>query len=111
MHSHLLRAWQETLQWQQYLCVVQETDENAFAFAEDLGMRGTPEGDAADLLATMEDVTVASASLGQVYRATVGNKTVAVKVQRPGVLKEVAADSVIVRFGASVVVRFFVSLP
>jgi len=50
-----------------------------------------------ELLDTMGDKPVAAATLGQVYRAKVGGKWVALKVQRPGVMSGVAADSIIVR--------------
>jgi len=38
-----------------------------------------------------------SASIGQVYKATLGDKQVAVKVQRPNVLAEIALDLYLVR--------------
>jgi ubiquinone biosynthesis protein len=46
-----------------------------------------------DLYATFDEVPVASASIGQVYRATLRDGTpVAVKVQRPGVTEEMELD-------------------
>ena len=63
-------------------------------------------GDAAEeLLSTMGNETVAAATLGQVYRAQVGGKSVALKVQRPSVMSKVAADSVILRAVAAALVR------
>lgn len=44
-----------------------------------------------------QEAPVASASIGQVYKAKLGDKDVAVKVQRPNVLSEIALDLFIVR--------------
>jgi len=61
---------------------------------EELGAAGE------DLLETMGDHPIAAATLGQVYRAEVNGKLVALKVQRPGVMRGVAADSFIIRSAA-----------
>jgi predicted unusual protein kinase regulating ubiquinone biosynthesis (AarF/ABC1/UbiB family) len=62
--------------------------------SEELGEAGR------ELLDTMGQETVAAATLGQVYKAKAGGKAVAVKVQRPGVMQAVAADSLILRSAA-----------
>lgn len=62
---------------------------------EELGMAGK------DLLESMGEEPVAAATLGQVYRAQVNGKSVALKVQRPHVMEAVAADSFIIRSIAS----------
>jgi predicted unusual protein kinase regulating ubiquinone biosynthesis (AarF/ABC1/UbiB family) len=49
-------------------------------------------GSAAALLATMERVPVAVASIGQVHRAVVGGRPVAVKVRHPHVERSIRAD-------------------
>jgi ABC1 atypical kinase-like domain len=49
---------------------------------------------------------VASASIGQVYKGSLGNKQVAVKVQRPNVLSEIALDLYIVREFAPLYQKF-----
>jgi predicted unusual protein kinase regulating ubiquinone biosynthesis (AarF/ABC1/UbiB family) len=49
--------------------------------------------DLSQIFATLSDKPVASASIGQVYRGTLKDGTdVAVKVQRPGILGEIALD-------------------
>jgi uncharacterized membrane protein len=59
-------------------------------------------GEAADeLLRWMGEKPVAAATLGQVYKAQVRGRDVAVKVQRPDILAPVAADSLILRTGAA----------
>jgi len=59
-------------------------------------------GEAAEeLLRWMGDKPVAAATLGQVYKAKVKGRDVAVKVQRPDILAPVAADSLILRTGAA----------
>lgn len=52
--------------------------------SEELGERGR------ELLDSMGDQPVAAATLGQVYKAQVDGKWVALKVQRPGVMRAVA---------------------
>ena len=69
--------------------------------AEELGAA------AGELLDSMGAETVAAATLGQVYRARVGGAAVAVKVQRPGVMAGVAADSFVLRCVAD---RFYLSI-
>ena len=69
--------------------------------AEELGAA------AGELLDSMGAETVAAATLGQVYRARVGGAAVAVKVQRPGVMAGVAADSFVLRCVAE---RFYLSI-
>eukprot|EP00953_Heterococcus_sp_UTEX-ZZ885_P028730 15314-Heterococcus_DN1.PRE.1 len=52
---------------------------------------------------------VAAASLGQVYKARAGGVSVAVKVQRPGLVAKIALDCYVLRgiaAGASVITRF-----
>jgi hypothetical protein len=57
----------------------------------------------------ISDKPVASASLGQVYKATLvdrfGGGTVAVKVQRPGILHSVALDTLLMRQATEIVSR------
>jgi predicted unusual protein kinase regulating ubiquinone biosynthesis (AarF/ABC1/UbiB family) len=55
-----------------------------------------------ELLESLSDLPVASASLGQVYRARVDGKDVAVKIQRPRLREEIAADFLVARWGASI---------
>lgn len=59
------------------------------------------------IFATLSEKPVASASLGQVYQATLvdrfGGGTVAVKVQRPGVLHGVALDTLLMRQATEIV--------
>ena len=45
---------------------------------------------------------IAAASLSQVYKGTVAGRTVAVKVQRPGIAARVAADAALLRAAAKV---------
>ena len=63
---------------------------------EELGVAGQ------GLIESMGDAPIAAATLGQVYRAQVDGKSVALKVQRPGVMTAVAADSFIIRSVARV---------
>ena len=50
-------------------------------------------GPIAELYATFDDIPIASASIGQVHHATLWDgQAVVVKVQRPGIEEEVAAD-------------------
>ena len=46
----------------------------------------------ADLFETWDDVPIASASIGQVHRAVVGGREVAVKVQHPGIARAIESD-------------------
>lgn len=59
------------------------------------------------VFATLSEKPVASASLGQVYQATLvggfGGGTVAVKVQRPGILNGVALDTLLMRQATEIV--------
>jgi predicted unusual protein kinase regulating ubiquinone biosynthesis (AarF/ABC1/UbiB family) len=52
-----------------------------------------------DIFATLSELPVASASIGQVYRGTLAatGQEVAVKVQRPGILAEIALDLHVLR--------------
>jgi hypothetical protein len=52
-----------------------------------------------DIFATLSELPVASASIGQVYRGTLAEtgQEVAVKVQRPGILAEIALDLHVLR--------------
>eukprot|EP00596_Hydrurales_sp_CCMP1899_P003662 CAMPEP_0119053258 /NCGR_PEP_ID=MMETSP1177-20130426/74319_1 /TAXON_ID=2985 /ORGANISM="Ochromonas sp, Strain CCMP1899" /LENGTH=820 /DNA_ID=CAMNT_0007033169 /DNA_START=102 /DNA_END=2561 /DNA_ORIENTATION=+ len=52
------------------------------------------------LLSTLSAEPVAAASLGQVYKATIDGVAVAVKVQRPDLREQVAADFLLARWGA-----------
>lgn len=56
---------------------------------------------------SISDKPVASASLGQVYKATLadrfGGGTVAIKVQRPGILHGVALDTLLMRQAVEIV--------
>ena len=84
---------------------LQELQDRVPAFDNDIARQIIREelGAAAqELLDTMGRETVAAATLGQVYRAKVGGNAVAVKVQRPGIMRGVAADSFIVRWAAAV---------
>lgn len=56
---------------------------------------------AEQLLSTLSELPVAAASLGQVYRARVNGVDVAVKVQRPHLREQVAADFLLARWGAT----------
>ena len=55
--------------------------------------------DLSKIFSTLSDKPVASASIGQVYRGTLASngKDVAVKVQRPGILAEIALDLHVLR--------------
>jgi len=55
--------------------------------------------DLSDVFSTLSEEPVASASIGQVYRGTLAynGKDVAVKVQRPGILAEIALDLHVLR--------------
>lgn len=53
------------------------------------------------LLNTLSVLPVAAASLGQVYRARINGMDVAVKVQRPHLREQVAADFLLARWGAT----------
>jgi len=53
-----------------------------------------------------DPVAISGASLGQVYRARIDEREVAVKVRRPGVESLVAADLRVVRWGLPVVLLF-----
>jgi len=64
---------------------------------EDLG-----EGPVADAVRRCEG-PAAAASLAQVYKATIDGKTVAIKVQRPGIEDMVRADAALLRLGASAI--------
>jgi aarF domain-containing kinase len=59
------------------------------------------------MFTTISEKPVASASLGQVYKATLvgrlGGGTVAVKVQRPGILQSVALDTLLMRQATEIV--------
>lgn len=54
-----------------------------------------------EVMATLSLKPVAAASVGQVYRATLAGRSIAIKVRRPGVLETVAADAALVRGAAS----------
>lgn len=58
-----------------------------------------------EMFAHISDVPVAAASLGQVYKAVLKDtgETVAVKVQRPGVVEQIALDIYILRRVAAAV--------
>ena len=66
------------------------------------GRQGVDSDMLAQLLDTLSLLPVAAASLGQVYRATVNGVDVAVKVQRPHLREQVAADFLIARWGATI---------
>ena len=53
-----------------------------------------------EVLATLSTEPVAAASVGQVYRAKLGKRSIAIKVRRPQVLETVAADAALVRGAA-----------
>lgn len=56
-----------------------------------------------EVFSKFPDKPIASASIGQVYRATMKNGTeVAVKVQRPGILNEIALDLYLLRLLAPI---------
>ena len=69
------------------------------AVAEALRATGPPDL-VAEVLATLEG-PVAAASVGQVYRATLGSRPIALKVRRPRVLETVAADAALARGAAA----------
>eukprot|EP00959_Pyramimonas_sp_CCMP1952_P249940 5225016-Pyramimonas_sp.AAC.1 len=58
---------------------------------------------APELMGSLSSLPVAAASLCSVYKAVVGGKDVAVKVQRPGLREMIAADARLLRAGASAV--------
>jgi aarF domain-containing kinase len=62
---------------------------------------------AVQMFSKFSEAPVASASLGQVYQATLapcyGGRTVAVKVQRPGILERVALDTLLMRQATEIV--------
>ena len=53
--------------------------------------------DMQDLLACLAEAPIATASVGQVYKARIGSKTVAVKVQRPGIRNVMERDLALLR--------------
>jgi len=55
------------------------------------------------LMESLSATPVAAASLCSVYKAVVGGRPVAVKVQRPGLREMIAADARLLRLGASAV--------
>ena len=67
-----------------------------------MGRQGVDSDMLTQLLGTLSASPVAAASLGQVYRATVNGVDVAVKVQRPHLREQVAADFLIARWGATI---------
>ncbi|KAH8045591.1 hypothetical protein JL722_14173 [Aureococcus anophagefferens] len=69
------------------------------AVAEALRATGPPDL-VAEVLATLEG-PVAAASVGQVYKATLGSRPIALKVRRPRVLETVAADAALARGAAA----------
>ena len=70
------------------------TDEAFAVLRQQLGVR-----DLSEVFSCISPSPVASASIGQVYRATLreSGKEVAVKVQRPGILAEIALDLYVLR--------------
>ena len=57
-----------------------------------------------DIFEEMDETPVAAASFGQVYRATLeGGQAVAVKVQRPNVLENIAVDIYVLRLALNLV--------
>ena len=65
-----------------------------------MGRPGVNSDMVAELLSTLSILPVAAASLGQVYKARVSGVDVAVKVQRPRLREQVAADFLLARWGA-----------
>jgi len=53
--------------------------------------------DANDLLQCLSEPPIAAASVGQVYKARIGSKPVAVKVQRPGIRTVMERDAALLR--------------
>lgn len=54
-------------------------------------------GEVDEVFDTFSEAPIASASIGQVYKATKGDKTYAVKVQRPNIVNKIALDLYIAR--------------
>ncbi|CAB9506169.1 OF BC1 COMPLEX KINASE 3, chloroplastic [Seminavis robusta] len=71
-----------------------DSDEARRVICDELGIR-----DVSEVFSTLSSEPVASASIGQVYRGTLATngKDVAVKVQRPGILAEIALDLHVLR--------------
>jgi len=53
--------------------------------------------DAEDLLQCLSEAPIAAASVGQVYKARIGSRPVAVKVQRPGIRTVMERDAALLR--------------
>lgn len=77
-------------------------NKEAFKFIkQELG--ATPE----KIFSKISDEPVAAASLGQVYKATLDGIQVAIKVQRPGLLDQIALDIFVIRFLANFTQNLF----
>ncbi|CAG9466453.1 unnamed protein product [Pedinophyceae sp. YPF-701] len=89
-----------------YVKELEKLQDRIPAFSDDAAMKvihdelGAP---AAEYFSGLSTSPVAAASLGQVYKATLRGtgEEVAVKVQRPGVLRAICLDAYILRAGAS----------
>jgi hypothetical protein len=73
------------------------TDDARAIIRQDLGLGNDL---VEQLLSTLSAEPIAAASLGQVYKATIDGVAVAVKVQRPDLREQVAADFLLARWGA-----------
>ena len=77
------------------------TEEARIIIREDLMADGASNSMVEQLLSTLSALPIAAASLGQVYKAHVDGVDVAVKVQRPRLREQVAADFLLARWGAT----------
>jgi predicted unusual protein kinase regulating ubiquinone biosynthesis (AarF/ABC1/UbiB family) len=77
------------------------TEEAREIIREDLMAGGISNSMVEQLLSTLSALPIAAASLGQVYKAHVDGVDVAVKVQRPRLREQVAADFLLARWGAT----------
>ena len=76
------------------------TEEAREIIRQDLTVAGESDDMVDQLLSTLSALPIAAASLGQVYRAHVNGIDIAVKIQRPKLREQVAADFLLARWGA-----------